>query len=191
MIRPMIATLLVACLSIAAQAQQRPATQDLEGWANVPGGTVWLRPGVDSYEHSTGLVRDMQTGQKHYPVTPQQASQAYVVQPPYAVQPYAQPAMQQPCQQQPCAPQVIVTPMPAPQSIMPQVVAPLLAPRYPQQPTRYLPNPYYSPSFTPQARPTRNSSRYDYGPYGEYADSGLEATPPASLSNQFGTLRRF
>jgi len=188
MIRPMIATVLVACLSIAAQAQQRPAAQDLEGWANVPGGTVWLRPGVDSYEHSTGLVRDMRTGQKYYPVTPQHASQLYVVEPPYT-----QPAMQQPCQQQPCQPQVIVTPVPAPQVIMPQVVAPHIAPRYPaQQPTRYLPNPYYSPSFTPQARPTRNSSRYDYGPYGEYADSGLEATPPArSLSNQFGTLRRF
>lgn len=46
------------------------AVRKVEGWAQVPGGTVWLEPGRQAYEHDTGLVRDLVTGQKSYPVQP-------------------------------------------------------------------------------------------------------------------------
>lgn len=53
-------------LSIDCHAQTK-----VEGWAKVPGNTVWLEPGRHAYEHDTGLVRDLQTGQKFMPITPQ------------------------------------------------------------------------------------------------------------------------
>ena len=40
----------------------------------MPGGQVWLEPGRQAYEHDTGLVRDLVTGQKSRPITPQSAS---------------------------------------------------------------------------------------------------------------------
>ena len=46
-----------------------------EGWANVPGGQVWLEPGRHAYEHDTGLVRDLVTGLKSRPITPQSVAQ--------------------------------------------------------------------------------------------------------------------
>jgi hypothetical protein len=55
-----------------------------EGWANVPGGQVWLQPGRQAYEHDTGLVRDLATGQKSRPITPQS-----LMQPQPQCQPYA------------------------------------------------------------------------------------------------------
>lgn len=65
-----------------------------EGWANVPGGTVFLRPGQDAYEHDTGLVRDLRTGQRTYPITPQSLSNR---QPAHAPQlPQLSPVVPQP-----------------------------------------------------------------------------------------------
>lgn len=161
-------------------SQSQNAKTDLEGWVNVPGGTVWLRPNVDSYEHSTGLVRDMRTGQKYHPITPQSIAQAPI--PPVVVQPIVQPQV---------VPQIV---QPLPQIIVqPQAVAPQVSPSRPVQPPTYLPNPYYAP-FQPSARPKLNSSRYDYGPYGAYGcmDCGLEQAPYSSrLNQQFGTLKRF
>lgn len=173
---------LVSLLLAAASLLITPTThaqQELQGWVNVPGGTVWLRPDVDAYEHNTGLVRDMRTGHKYHPVTPQQVQ--------VAQQPYAYPAAPAVSNCGPCQPQVV-----APQIVIRPQAAPVVRPQVPQ----YLPNPYYAP-FTPQvipAKPTRNSSRYDYGPYGTMPPSnyGLEVRPSrSSLSREFSTLPRF
>ena len=74
------------------------AQEKKEGWANVPGGQVWLEPGRQSYEHDTGLVRDLVTGQKSRPVTPQSANVAcpnciapLAVNPLYPLNPYPAP----------------------------------------------------------------------------------------------------
>ncbi len=84
----------------------------MEAWANVPGGTVWLEPGRTAYEHDTGLVRDLQTGQKSLPITPQ--SQLYY-QPAFPPTVIRQPQLLQPMMplspMQPFAPNY---PMPAP-----------------------------------------------------------------------------
>jgi hypothetical protein len=171
----------VVLLMLAPMANAQ-ATRELEGWASVPGGTVWLRPGIDSYEHSTGLVRDMRTGQKHYAVTPQQASQVYVVQPPY-VQSSCGPCVNQMNNCGPCNAQgATVAPRVAPVTVVPQ------RPYAPQ----YLPNPYYAP-FAPSTRPRANSSRYDYGPYGAVpgTDYGFQPQGSRSLKSEFGTLRGF
>ncbi len=97
-----VLTLLVACflvgITVDVQAQTK-LDAIKQGWAQVPGGTVWLNPG-DAYEHSTGLVRD-RSGVKRYPTTPQSLQQSQYHQPqpspvvapavpPY--QPYAQPS---------------------------------------------------------------------------------------------------
>jgi hypothetical protein len=60
----------------------------MEGWANVPGGTVWLEPGRQAYEHDTGLVRDLQTGQRSMPITPV-LIQPQPLQPLVPMQPFA------------------------------------------------------------------------------------------------------
>jgi hypothetical protein len=95
---------------------QSPLSEIKQGWATVPGGVVYLRPGVDAYEHSTGLVRDMRTGQKYRPLTPQSIdlSQAPIAAPsqilPYPLefakqQPTAWPlANQSPAPAMPAAP---------------------------------------------------------------------------------------
>lgn len=50
-------------------SNEKTTAGKVEGWANVPGGQqVWLRPGVDAYEHDTGLVRDQRTGVKSMPL---------------------------------------------------------------------------------------------------------------------------
>jgi hypothetical protein len=59
----------------ALSLDAKPAKQMVEGWANVPGGTVWLNPGTQAYEHDTGLIRDLRTGQKSLPITPQNFTQ--------------------------------------------------------------------------------------------------------------------
>ena len=180
----MLAVMLLVLMVVpgvgVAQSPIAVATEpvDLEGWANVPGGTVWLRPGIDSYEHSTGLVRDMRTGKKYYAVTPQVA-QAYT---------QAQPIVPLvancgPCINAQTSGATVVTPQVAPQQV---------APSRPYAPS-FLPNPYYAP-FTPPARSRVNSSRYDYGPYGATPYSyGFEskASQPRSLKSEFGTLNRF
>jgi hypothetical protein len=95
------------CLPSLALAQstlkttKQDATKKVEGWASVPGGQVWLEPGRHAYEHDTGLVRDLQTGQKSIPITPQQLQSRQVpptyfgppafVQPTYVQPPYVQP----------------------------------------------------------------------------------------------------
>jgi hypothetical protein len=73
-----------------------------EGWANVPGGTVWLEPGRQAYEHDTGLVRDLRTGQKSRPITPQSmvTPQSNCCPPAYP-QPMYQPVYQPPIPMQP------------------------------------------------------------------------------------------
>ncbi len=97
-----VLTLLVACCLVGIAADVTAQTKmdsPKQGWAQVPGGTVWLNPG-DAYEHSTGLVRD-RNGVKRYPTTPQtlQPTRYHQPQPaPYvapavpAYQPYVQPA---------------------------------------------------------------------------------------------------
>lgn len=73
-----------ASLDLAA----RPASvKKMEGWANVPGGTVWLEPGRQAYEHDTGLVRDLQTGQRSMPITPQSQLYAPTSYTPVLIQP--------------------------------------------------------------------------------------------------------
>ena len=77
------------------------AQEKKEGWANVPGGTVWLEPGRQAYEHDTGLVRDLQTGQKSRPITPQSLAARPAQSnccPPQYPQPYLQPVYPQPMQ---------------------------------------------------------------------------------------------
>lgn len=167
-------------LLMLAPATAQNANTELQGWVNVPGGTVWLRPGIDSYEHSTGLVRDMRTGQKSYAVTPQQ--QAYVVQPPY-VQSNCGPCVNGNSNCGPCNAQGA--------TVAPRVAPVTVAPQRPYAP-QYLPNPYYAP-FAPSTRPRANSSRYDYGPYGALpsADYGFQYQQGRSLKSEFGTLRSF
>lgn len=165
-----------ACQAVFAQ-------QDLQGWVDVPGGTVWLRPGEDAYEHSTGLVRDLRTGRKSYAVTPQSVQMQGV-----PTRAPALPAIAN-CNNGGCySPQsspgsIVIKPRVAPQTLAPS--------RLPA--TSYMPNPYYSP-FTPTQRPNANSSRYDFGPYGPYGSAGfnygLEPTSN-SLRSEFGTLRNF
>jgi hypothetical protein len=129
-----ICALIVGLLCSLVPAQEKTAdgtrsvpattsTGKVEGWANVPGGQVWLRPGIDAYEHDTGLVRDMRTGQKSQPITPQ--SLAYSNRPippsPYPIAPPAPP--RQPYQPyQPYA--------------MPSVPPPAYSPNY-RQPYQY------------------------------------------------------
>lgn len=63
---------LALCQSDCADcSKQKSTVAKVEGWATVPNGSqVWLRPGLDAYEHDTGLVRDLQTGRKSMPITP-------------------------------------------------------------------------------------------------------------------------
>lgn len=140
----------LALTSICSAQDQTKSTKELAGWANTPDGQVWLRPGIDAYEHDTKLVRDTRTGQKTRPITPQS-----IPQPPQVVlTPVPQPVY---------TPQpVVVTPQPvySPQPIVvtpqpvysPQPVQPFYAPSCPNCPNGR--NPYYSPY------------RYDVGPYG-------------------------
>lgn len=138
-----VLTLMVACclvgLAVDVNAQTKMDTPK-QGWAQVPGGTVWLNPG-EAYEHSTGLVRD-RNGVKRYPTTPQslqQQPQYYAPQPAPVFAP-AVPTYQPFVQPSPyLQPQPLVQP------------SPYFAPQPYVQPT-----PYYAPYFTPQV---------DYGPY--------------------------
>lgn len=86
--RSIFALCAIACLLCPVLAQETKSGK-VEGWANVPGGKVWLRPGLDAYEHSTGLVRDLQTGQRRAPITPENARYPSVPQPPIVVIPPA------------------------------------------------------------------------------------------------------
>jgi hypothetical protein len=89
-----------------------PAVKKMEGWANVPGGTVWLEPGRQAYEHDTGLVRDLVTGTKSRPITPQSVQQPVLLQPtPLAYYPSPQ---LQPIYRSPSYPTPYPAPMPAP-----------------------------------------------------------------------------
>ncbi len=97
-----------------------------EGWANVPGGQqVWLEPGRHAYEHDTGLVRDLVTGMKSRPVTPQSLAQQQsnccpntvaplAVNPLYPLNPYPAP---------------FPSPYPTPYPISVQPVPPTYVPR--------------------------------------------------------------
>ncbi len=62
----LFALVVMVCVTGTAQCDDGK----MEGWANVPGGVVYLRPGIDAYEHDTGLVRDTNE-QKSLPITPQ------------------------------------------------------------------------------------------------------------------------
>lgn len=142
------------------------STGKKEGWANVPGGTVWLEPGIHAYEHDTGLVRDLRTGQKFAPITPQSIAQPqhYAVQP-YTVQPYAQPlAYRQP-----------VTP--APQPVVPRTPQPPVVVQPPVLVQPYYVNPYYMPL---------QRSPIDVGPYGTNCGScGAISTRGSTISQQW------
>lgn len=93
-----MAMLMVGLMVTAGMTQEPPVktkteskqTGKVEGWVKINGGpTVFLRPNIDAYEHDTGLVRDMRTGQKSRPITPQSvAPQTYFLTPATPVQPY-------------------------------------------------------------------------------------------------------
>jgi hypothetical protein len=135
-IRPGLIGALVCAILFAGihpvYAQSQSVTksqQKMEGWANVPGGTVWLNPGTQAYEHDTGLVRDLRTGQKSLPITPQS------LQVPSTPQVYWQSPQQIPQQVPFCAPCQPVQPL------NPLAINPLY-PIYPV-PRTYNPRPWY------------------------------------------------
>lgn len=133
---------LCLCMGSASLLGQETKSGKVEGWANVPGGKVWLRPGMDAYEHDTGLVRDLQTGQRRSPITPESIANRYPRNPSYPL------TVPQP-------PIVVIPPAP-PRS--PYVIPPSAPPAYqPYQP--YQSQPYF------------NSAGYDYGPNNIYAYS--------------------
>ena len=153
---PLVASLLVALL-MTSFAGAQTSSSDLAGWANVPGGQVWLRPGLDAYEHDTGLVRDLNTGRRSAPITPQASRVQGSPHPPAVVlvpayQPVYQPA---PIYQPPVAP----------------------IPTSPSCPNcRYPANPYYSPRY--------NNVPYDVGPYGNMAGQNYGFQSPATSSQR-------
>jgi hypothetical protein len=123
-----------------------------EGWANVPGGQVWLEPGRQAYEHDTGLVRDLVTGQKSRPITPQSL-------------------MQPQPQCQPCEPNVVAPLAVNPRYPLNPYPAPYPAP-YPVYPQPY-PQPYPAPypiSVQP-VPPTYVRPWFDLGPNSVYLPS--------------------
>lgn len=131
-IRKRLSTLLLTCLcglmclpAMGQDSKSNTASRDKkEGWANVPGGTVWLEPGRQAYEHDTGLVRDLATGQKSMPITPQSMAGRPAL--PVYPSPYQLPTYQVPTYAIPSYP-----------------VHPISPPRSPYAMPRHSPQPWY------------------------------------------------
>lgn len=137
LVGPVSAQGVSGCVGKQCADQAKNSTvKKVEGWAQVPGGTVWLEPGRQAYEHDTGLVRDLVTGQKSYPLQP--SSQLS----------YAVPQV---------APRVVVP------QVGPRVVSPTVPVVPFQVPQVYQPyaNPYYVPQYQHNSR-----NSIDVGPYG-------------------------
>jgi len=147
-----VVALLVVGLLVGLVGPVSAQVRKVGGWARVPGGTVWLEPGRQAYEHDTGLVRDLATGQKNYPIRPSTELN------------YSQPLAYSVPQ---VAPQVVAP------VVLPQVGPRLVAPAVPlvpfQVPQVYQPyaNPYYVPQYQFNSR-----NSIDIGPYGAGGCSG-------------------
>jgi hypothetical protein len=92
---------IMGVMGLMVLTQPSSAQDKKEGWVNVPGGTVFLEPGRQAYEHDTGLVRDLATGQKSMPITPQSMAGPTLAPtlpsyPMYQVPTYTLPAYPQP-----------------------------------------------------------------------------------------------
>jgi hypothetical protein len=152
--RSLIVAMLLLCFSITLPCAAADMNKPVSGWANVPGGTVWLNPG-EAYEHDSGLVRDRQ-GVKRYPTTPQMRfpQQSPTVWPsrPVAPQPMVMP--------QPYAPNPYFAPAPAYPYAYPN-------PQPYYQPSPYDHGPYVDPNcptcVNPQSRRPRVPSSTSWG----------------------------
>jgi hypothetical protein len=135
----------------------------IEGWANVPGGTVWLEPGKQAYEHDTGLVRDLRTGQKFMPIRPHSVPSSTPMAP--VLSPVYAPTT---CPKCPLQPSVPVSPYSPPYVITPYLPMPV-------------PPTYYGPYNAPP--------RYDLGPNNMYGRSvggyGAKLGAPGAISNRW------
>jgi hypothetical protein len=150
--RLLLCLMLLVCgilSSLHAYADSPAMNKPKTGWANVPGGTVWLNPG-DAYEHDTGLIRDNR-GVKRYPTTPQSMPSRPAVAPAVPpASPYAPAPVYQPYYAPPVAPYV-----PAPQPYYaPQPYQPYYMPPVP--PYDYGP---YVPPCCPHLMPSYNYGR--------------------------------
>ncbi len=151
----------VSLCSLVQTVSAQTKDSKVAAWATVPGGKqVWLRPGIDAYEHDTGLVRDTRTGVKSQPITPQ--SLAYNNSPNY------------------------VYPVP----VYPVPVAPVPPPRSPYGPQPYAMPTTPPPAYTPYSPYYRGGGGYDWGPnnvyYGQPCNGcGAKLGSPGSINGRW------
>ena len=144
------------CFGLCLPNAEAQTKNMVEGWAKVPGGTVWINPGTQAYEHDTGLIRDLRTGQKSLPITPQSLTQQPTLAPPL------------------------------PPLVTPQLVAPYYLPSNLPVLPRYAYPQYAGPTYTPNLLPYADYGPGNvYATSPPCNDCGAKLGQPGSINSRW------